>query len=878
LATTSLRPLFGTFAEAGVFEALQRGVDHARRYVSLPALPAWLWEPVFAAAVHAADPSAANMWVHRELQGALDEAERQLRSSVPPGTPPRPPPDTAPFPPWAATEAVALDACIVAAARLRLGAVAEAANAVYSLNADPDDLPRAYADGERLAVWTSAHAAFLAQVQSGVEEPPPPSMFSVPNALSEFDWSDLFSRRSCPAQCGSKTALPMLQVLMRSTNPGQRGWNTLLETSLRDSTGVRYVISSAIHVCLAGMHAHLHPSKRPRWPERMRILHTALQLTTSVSLQQLFCATAGATKEAVRRLLAGSVAAAPALLNALAHVSHPVGQLRAPPTHLPAVGMESAMLCFLQAGQAMAEGASYHDAVSSAFAEDGPQGCNPCGWVSGWLGKGTASVHTKVTGVSLAADVWSVAFRSNFLPFWAHGDSQGLRVHRLDPVQYHALHALNACTKLVGLLPEEAQLRAQRAALAHVSAGILTIEELAAHLEIPNVKGTSSNGGAKGSSDALSVLSADGAESAARLLVCARAAWVSEQVLIVELGPRAAGMQIQALFARLGHRRSDALRTVDPATVDAAAEARQLPFQATQLHTCLQCKRISNACCTAAYKASTPFNELGASISMLDTDSRSAPPGALRLFCAKRSSAAYRTALSSEQSMLQHEIEQQEVQDKEMERLVAKCAGNVDAELGVAARAKRDSKSALEQRSYALGCGAEPMLAVPLLGRAVRVHAKWYGLCCYCGACIQLQPHHRFQGELCCGRCDADMLGLAREVLERTAEPVCICRFCGVQENDPSLLYRWKSLKAPLDFAGKNRDLPPPLRTVSYCSKHYRAWLPVAHRSLPTRVILSHIGRNARPVYGAAQKEKKNLDLGLEMLKEKKKRGKRKRG
>ena len=40
------------------------------------------------------------------------------------------------------------------------------------------------------------------------------------------------------------------------------------------------------------------------------------------SLQQLFCATAGATKEAVRRLLAGSVAAAPALLNALAHVSH----------------------------------------------------------------------------------------------------------------------------------------------------------------------------------------------------------------------------------------------------------------------------------------------------------------------------------------------------------------------------------------------------------------------------------------------------------------------------------------------------------------------------------------------------------------------------
>ena len=77
---------------------------------------------------------------------------------------------------------------------------------------------------------------------------------------------------------------------------------------------------------------------------------------------------------------------------------------------------------------------------------------------------------------------------------------------------------------------------------------------------LDDVDRLSGQGGAAPPSLCAWVLSADGAESAARLLVCARAAWVSEQVLIVELGPRAAGMQIQALFARLGHRRSDALR------------------------------------------------------------------------------------------------------------------------------------------------------------------------------------------------------------------------------------------------------------------------------------------------------------------------------
>ena len=46
-------------------------------------------------------------------------------------------------------------------------------------------------------------------------------------------------------------------------------------------------------------------------------------------------------------------------------------------------------------------------------------------------------------------------------------------------------------------------------------------------------------------------------------------------------------------------------------------------------------------------------------------------------------------------------------------------------------------------------------------------------------------------------------------------------------------------------------SLPPPLKTVCYCPAHWRTWLPQAHRTLPTRVIVSHLAHNAKPIAGA---------------------------
>lgn len=39
------------------------------------------------------------------------------------------------------------------------------------------------------------------------------------------------------------------------------------------------------------------------------------------------------------------------------------------------------------------------------------------------------------------------------------------------------------------------------------------------------------------------------------------------------------------------------------------------------------------------------------------------------------------------------------------------------------------------------------------------------------------------------------------------------------------------------------------MRTAAYCPKHWRPWLAGAHRVMPTRIILSHIAHNAKPIY-----------------------------
>jgi hypothetical protein len=169
------------------------------------------------------------------------------------------------------------------------------------------------------------------------------------------------------------------------------------------------------------------------------------------------------------------------------------------------------------------------------------------------------------------------------------------------------------------------------------------------------------------------------------------------------------------------------------------------------------------------------------------------------------------------------------------------------------------------------------MLEVALVGRAVRLYGAWFALCSFCGGCVKLTPSARYGGEICCLRCDDEMLGLASaEDAAALASTRGVCRYCGKTCPDV-IAARWKQVKAPLDVAGRNARLPPPLRTVFYCLSHFRAWVPAAHRVLATRFILSHIAFGAKPVFGGDLTGKRTLEeidlgLGIEVKPKKKKR------
>ena len=73
------------------------------------------------------------------------------------------------------------------------------------------------------------------------------------------------------------------------------------------------------------------------------------------------------------------------------------------------------------------------------------------------------------------------------------------------------------------------------------------------------------------------------------------------------------------------------------------------------------------------------------------------------------------------------------------------------------------------------------MVSISLIGRAVRLWDSWYALCSFCGCFMKLHPNNRYEAELCCLRCDYDMLNKTSKNLVETPDTTSnpVCRFCG---------------------------------------------------------------------------------------------------
>ena len=796
-----------------------------------------------------ADASDTNTRIEaRVLVAELSHLESRIRGEAPSH------PDAAPRRASAPNGPSALSSIVLA--RLAFGACCEAYAAIAATRlAAPGQTPdsalqqvlcRLYTDASLAAIWTSAHAAHIEQkLRCGIACEP--TIHSVPCEAMEMDLSDLYAQRTASRPLQSKDAGHVLALMTRCTNPGSRGWDTVVKEAVEKSVGARRASTQALVVSLTGMHASVHPAERLRWRERLALqmhLSTALTGPEMVGIVNKCMLE---FKECMRRMTSNCTSLAHATMAALAHVDHPLALLRGCPFRLPPPGAEASAMAFVCAGRAILEGRGRADVASCikrAFAQQERADNDHLTWHSSFLGKGTASVHNKVPATTMASQVWTSAFRCNFIPFWAHSACHKLRASRLDALQHAAVHELNAATRLTLLLSDKESMQLQRAALRHPAAGILTLEEAGALLRIGGVRGSSCNGGSKGCSDAVAAVGGAGAKNAARLLSFCRSAWLSDQLLIYDLGPRTKSAQVRALRKRL--LLPPAASATSASTGDDEALA-DVPEHARNLCACVECRRIVNAVATdGGTNWSHSFTELGTSVCMAHVD---AETGSVELRCAKRSSASLRTAVAFEDHMRTRAVECEACDADALHAMIADHG--VGGETGASARVRRDSKSALEQRRASVTCGEEHVLSIPILGRAVRLWNEWYALCAFCGCFVRFCPANRAGSEICCMRCDYRMLhrteaqpGTARDA----AAAVPQCRLCA--KSDPKRSGApWRMVRAPHDTSGRNARLPPPLRTVFFCPQHFRGWIPQAMKVEPTRVILSHIVSGARPMF-----------------------------
>ena len=877
--------------------------------------PAWVGAPTFGVAVEACDAALRGehavqraMELVRSLR-RLREHVDALRLETPVG--PEPPQ------PMRAPEGMSAHRA-AALVRLCYGEALEAYAALAARRICPTtevpccgaqqrEMARLSFDSYCAAMWTSAHAEYIAALDDlesedagfgdttpaeAVEVAPPPELGLLTAAANAPDLIALYERAHAPRAC-AKPAQTMLALLMRATNAGSRGWESALATAVKDSEGVARVLAHATAAAFTGLHPCVHPAARPGWAQRLVSARACRLGSSTTEVRGLAAASPGPMKEVMRLYLALLLAEDPATLDALGAAQQPSGQLSIPPRSTTPTALQAAMHAFLAAGETLlaapslaerplaervnahltAEPRTRKKAAARPPARAAHGATVALAYCASWLGgRGSHASAASAAGaapddadaddgsfaptaVSTASSVLASAFRGAFLPLWIHAHWHGHRVSRLDEPQYRAMHGRSPAHELLARLDEATTLRAQRAALATPDAPLLTLARACAVLGIrppPPPEGapapSASGGGARAANEAEATLLRLPAKEAAAVFVFARTSALRSQALAYDLGPRTRGLQLAALSRRLRLGLGDA-----PDAPDAP------PAHATHLYCCTECRRIVNACQDGSGKDAT-FNEIGLSASMLRVGDEGFDGAHMR--CAKRSSAALRTAVSLEESARALEIEARpppdagaplpnDLRPATVAELPARpgCAHTSDI-----AKMRRDIKNCTDQLPRATACGDVPLVRIPVLGRAIRVFGDWYALCALCGALARIHPDARFGAEPCCMRCDYAMLHGKQEeraIAAAIPRPAPVrCRFCGRAEVATTGT-KFKVVFAPADATARNAGVPPPLRTCAYCPQHYRPWLHTAQREIATNVILSHVALRARPIIGA---------------------------
>ena len=781
-------------------------------------------------------------------------------------------------------------------------------------------------DSYLAAVWTSAHAEYLVTVEDMCNAHcaalvleigphrktrlvdslaiPTPELHWVACASNMFDMSALYERVDCPRAC-SKDVRALLAVLARAVAPGNRGWETALNVALKASDGTGRLVAHGLGVALCGLHPCVHPAARRPW--RLRLATGQYWEACGASAVRSVADCCPVTiKNVVRLHLAMMLVEDLATLESGTVLRRPVAQLAIPPYTEASGAMQSCMHALAAVGELVGTGDSrsvatlaeillaprtrqsertgtnealatnlvlLNSCVSTSSARRRRrQRDHPCpGLAHKEVGRhevAEAEGGTQRTAVATISSLLETSFRTEFVPFWTHARSCGVRVSRLDPVQRGVLHGQNSVHRLCSLLPITERFRVQRRALRVPSAPLLVVREAAALLGIrmrPDT--TSDDSGAQApcrlaGDEAMALLLSLDACSAARLIVFAQVGALRAQLPAYDLGPRTRAAQASALCRRLRIVLAPGESAIDAAT-------QRLPAHATNLYICNECRRVVNAHQPTSGKDAS-FNELGLVSAMLRVEG-DVCDGVLR--CSKRSSASLRAAVSLERAASCLEVESlpldreacvpcdlrftsaaTTVTNAPSNVASAVDGSNTNAVSAEVARMRRDFRSCQGQVESAVVCGDAPLVKVPILGRAIRVFNEWYAVCAWCGGITRVVSESRMGGEICCMHCDVGVLhGKSAAAQVETSDPkpsLPACRFCEKVQPE-SATSKWKMVAAPADTGGANACVPPPLRVAWYCPAHWRPWLETAHQSMPTSAIFAHILSKAKPMIGA---------------------------
>lgn len=763
---------------------------------------------------------------------------------------------------------------------------------------------RLCSDACKVATFTSAHTEYVNDVQNGLEEPCVPSLWTVASSASELDLSDLLQRQG-RIKGLKKVPATIVKLLHKLQTVTLKNFESVLAQSVRECPCLKMLFTNLFVVSASGLHEHLHPAVRPPWSERFvytRIIkHTMANCTGDFSLR---CCTMA--REVLRRNVVESYSSSLATKRAMARLHLSMGTVAVPPLKPPEPGLERCQRILLSALQSVVDELV---APLDLIQEDKTFNldeffihrlnclANSQTFVSDWMPRPPFGSSLKSPFVNTAGEMWLAAHRAVAAPIYVNAYAHGHRISRFDSSLHQAALDMNTLSKLVNTLTEDQQLWVQQIALRDPKSGVLSFEEVAYQLGIQ----TRTSRRMKNLHDILNAI--PNGEAAAMMFAYARVAWIKEELLSIDLGPISARSQTIGVLRRLSHPMlQEALdTTVDK--FDVAHFTSKMPVHAHTLFLCAECRRICNATHVDGLRSGISFNELGLASCMVCRETETD----WHLRCARRASAALRAAQVAEhdtitkrltdlepneqfrallqlderfsQPPLEDELELEskldspplgglgEVTDalKGEESNLDPSKSSTEAKKGkdrrknniLSSRFRRDLKTLLEQRSSAASCGEERLVEIPLIGRIVRVYGSWIGVCAVCGAFHRVLSENRFGSEICCGRCDPTLLGLARPATKQTAS--LPCRFCGRYQR-AGALPRWRQLRAPHDLSGDNASRPPPLRVVSYCQAHLRIWMPSAHRTLSTPVILSHLAHGVRSV-GSLLKPYRTLNL-----------------